>query len=232
MTAAVACAECGTPFSARNCRHRFCSLECQSKACLQRRRNKRVAPEPLTTRRCALDSCGTEFQPTRAFQRFCSHRCGVTSYNRIPESERKVRRLTKVERHPNTLLFAEMRADVGPGKCIYCEKRVRSVKAYICGGAECLTDYRRDYGTMRRKREKEARPTPAERACKCGCGAMFVPPNGWQLYVSETHTRKRSREYWREERRRQRAGKAKKPRGPSILFGQGRALPGGTYAAG
>lgn len=232
MTSQPKCALCGKPFDSFGYKHRFCSEKCRNKSYARTRWNQRAIPEPLAPRRCAHVPCNKEFQTVRSDHRFCTPRCGVKAYNLIPKAERDARRLTKAQRHPNTALFAELRAEVGPGKCIYCERRIASVKAYICHDPKCLTEYRRDYGTMRRKHAKEARPPLPERKCKCGCGASFVPAAGGQLYASAEHTRKHGRALWSAEKRRRRAEAPKGPHGPGVLFGKGRALAGRRYAAG
>lgn len=220
---------CANDVMPRTDKHRFCSRRCARRA---RSKPAFGTEGPVERRLCAYAACREPFAPRRNSHRFCSTRCGVRSYNAIPTPEKSARRATKVLRHPNTALIHELRQEVGPMRCIYCEVPLRSVKAYICKDKECRTSYMRDYAAILRKRAKEARPAPTERQCKCGCGEPFVPSAGGQLYARTSHTRKHGQKLWREERKRLRATNAKKPRGPSILFGAGRALPGGTYAAG
>lgn len=220
--------------------HRYCSRRCSHRAYAT---SMYGGSGEMSERTCAHTTCKTPFTPRTRQQRFCSPRCGVRAYNALSKTEKESRRSTKVHRHPNTELIHALRQDVGPMRCVYCETRLTSVRAYICKDPECRLSYQRDYAAIRRKRAKEARPPMAERLCACGCGARFAPATSGQLYADPKHTKKHLQRKWNAERSAMRK-KAResgqvgrnvgvsKGRGKGILFAGGKRLAGREYAAG
>lgn len=233
---------CTRDFRPRAEGHRYCSRKCAQREYSASLYGSSPTPEGMT---CARAQCGARFTPRAKHQRFCSTACGVRTYNALPKAEKHSRRATKAQRHPNTELIHALRQEVGPMRCIYCEERLTSVKAYICKDPECRSSYHRDYAAIRRKRAREALPIaqPAERECKCGCGARFVPKYSTQLFLDPKHTRAHVHRIWRAKRSAARAearasGRAtgssafRTRRGKGILFAKGTRLQGREYAAG
>ena len=236
-----ASATCPNDFTPKSGSHRYCSRRCAHREYGASLYGGGVGP--LAERTCAYAKCRAPFTPRIRPQRFCSTKCGVGAYNALPRAEKASRRSTKVQRHPNTELIHELRQEVGPMRCIYCEARLTSVKAYICEDRECRSSYHRDYAAIRRKRAKEARPPLAERLCACGCGTSFTPTVAGQLYADPKHTRKHLQRKWNAERSaiRKEARESgqtarnitfRAGRGKGILFARGVRLPGREYAAG
>lgn len=231
---------CSREFVQKTGAHRYCSRKCRNRAYGD---TLRLGPLDTGERRCARAACNAPFLPRRHHQRYCTTRCGVRAYNSLHRAEKATRRATKVERHPNTELIYELRQEVGPMRCIYCETRLTSAKAYKCNDRECRASYQRDYAAIRRKRAKEATPPLPTRPCACGCGTSFTPSTPGQLYADPRHTKKHLQRKWNAERsaiRKQaretgqvaRDIRFKNGRGKGILFARGVRLPGREYAAG
>lgn len=180
--------ECGCQKELNSRQKRWVSDACFRTVRLATEKAKRAASLQVVTKPCAC-GCGHTFTSRKPSRRFFSVQCAKNLWGRMPKSAREAHRAAKSARHPNTALIHEARADTPKGECIYCPDRTTSPMAFICGSAECRTAYQRDYGTMRRKRAKEAAGRK-EVACRCGCGQRFFKERG-RVYFGDHWARAR-----------------------------------------
>jgi hypothetical protein len=207
--------ECGCGTALRSRQTRWASEGCFNKARRAAEKSARAAALPVVSKPCAC-GCGRTVTSRKPSRRFFSFQCGKNYWNRRPRADREAHRAGKAARHPSTALIHEARAETPKGECIYCPEKTRSPSAFICGSAQCRTDYHRDYTAMRRKLEKAARGRK-EVVCRCGCGERFFQERG-RAYAPG---------HWSEARRRKQAARRKStstpgPRrhGPGLVFGK------------
>jgi hypothetical protein len=126
-----------------------------------------------------LCKCGCgPFTPTPKRRLFRTNECGARFFGSMPKSTRPGRRATKAERHPRAAMMWEMRAELdaegGRGRCIYCVKHLPPHRVLQCGSEACEADYQHDYHLAEHAERMARKPPPEPRLCACGCGVTFT----------------------------------------------------------
>ena len=140
---------CGRTFLRRN--HTALGL---CKTCDKQR--IRATPFRRKRRRCA---CGwkARFRAVRESHIYATPKC---KWRLTSKRQWDARRLTKVSRHPNTVLIWELRREMDAqgkrGYCIYCEEGLAPKQVLICSDPDCATLYNDDWRRGKRMLERQA----------------------------------------------------------------------------
>ena len=124
---------------------------------------------------CQSHPCTKPLPPRR--RRFCSGKCMNREASRV---RRGTDWSAKPTRHPRTALIWEMRAEMdaegGRGRCIFCPMALPGGRRIHCGAKDCEAEYQHMYhlGEMAEKAEASGGNHTLERTCAYGpCGATF-----------------------------------------------------------